>query len=82
VFIDVVDADAPEQWPAGEGEVRIVIWGNEQSQCVPDALRLSEADLEILVIPSELPHPHHPARRFIETTPHVHALDLLHLITS
>lgn len=82
VFIDTIDADAPEQWLAGTGEVRIVIWGNKQSPAVPDSLRLSEARLEILVIPSELPHPYHLGRRFIDTTPHVHAADLLHLITS
>lgn len=82
VFIDTIDADAPEKWPAGVGEVRIMIWGNEQPPVVPDILRLSEAHLEILVIPSELPHPHHPARRFIDTTPHVHAADLLHMMTS
>jgi hypothetical protein len=82
VFIENIDADAPEKWPAGVGEVRIMIWGNEQPPAVPDILRLSEAHLEILVIPSELPHPHHPARRFIDTTPHVHAADLLHLMTS
>jgi ATP-dependent DNA helicase RecQ len=82
VFIDIIDADEPEQWPAGASEVRIVIWGNEQPPAVPDILRLSEAHLEILVIPSDLPHPHHPARRFIDTTPHVHAADLLHLMTS
>lgn len=82
VFVDVIDADAPEQWPAGANEVRVLIWGNEHPPAVPDALRLSEAHLEILVVPSELPHPHHPARRFIDTTPHVHAADLLHVMTS
>jgi ATP-dependent DNA helicase RecQ len=82
VFIDIIDADAPEQWPAGAGEVRILIWGGEHSLAVPDSLRLSEARLEILVVPSDLPHPHYPARRFIDTTPHVHAADLLHLMTS
>ena len=82
VFIDIIDANAPELWPAGAGEVRIVIWGNDQPPAVPDVLRLSEAHVEILIIPSEIPHPHHPARRFIDTTPHVHAADLLHLMTS
>ena len=82
VFIDTIDANAPGQWTAGAGEVRIVVWGNEQPPALPDALRLSEAHLEILVVPSELPHPHHPTRRFIDTTPHVHAPDLLHLMTS
>ena len=82
IFIDTIDADAPEQWPAGANEVRILIWGNEQPPAVPDVLRISEADLEILIIPSELAHPHHPGRRFIDTTPHVHATDLLHMMTS
>ncbi|MBK8993149.1 MAG: hypothetical protein IPM40_16420 [Gammaproteobacteria bacterium] len=82
VFIDIVEGRAPEQWPAGAGEVRIVIWGSEKPPAVPDDLRLSEAQLEILVVPSELPHPHHPTRRFIDTTPHVHAADLLRLVTS
>lgn len=81
VFIDIIDAENPEQWPAGAGEVRILIWGNEQPPSVPDVLRLSEAKLEILVVPSDLPHPHHPGRRFIDTTPHVHVADLLHLMT-
>lgn len=82
IFMDVIDAEALKQWPAGAGEVRIVIWGNEHPPAVPDGLRLSEAHLEILVVPSELPHPHHPARRFIDTTAHVHADNLLHLLTS
>ena len=82
VFIDTMDADAPEQWVAGAGEVRLVIWGNRRPPAVPDALWLSEAHLEILIIPSELPHPHHPGRRFIDTTPHVHAADLMNLMTS
>jgi hypothetical protein len=82
VFIDTIDADAPEQWQAGEGEVRIVIWGNVRPPALPDVLRLSEAHLEILIVPSELPHPHHSARRFIDTTPHVHVADLLRLMTS
>lgn len=82
VFVDIIDADAPEQWPAGAGEVRVLIWGNERPPAVPDGLRLSEANLEILVVPSELPHPHHPARRFIDTTPHVHATNLLQLLTT
>ncbi len=81
VFIDTIDADAPDQWSAGTGEVRIVIWGNEMPPAAPEVLRLSEAQLEILIIPSELQHPHHAARRFIDTTPHVHAADLLHLMT-
>jgi ATP-dependent DNA helicase RecQ len=82
VFIDTIDADAPDQWQAGEGEVRLVIWGDESQPTLPDVLRLSEANLEILVLPSNFPHPHHPARRFIDTTPHIHAADLLHLLTS
>jgi len=82
VFIDTIDAATSEQWPAGAGEVRIVIWGNTQPPTLPDLLQLSEAQLEILIVPSELPHPHHQARRFIDTTPHVHAADLLHLMTT
>jgi hypothetical protein len=82
VFFDVVNADAPEQWPAGLDEVRIVVWGNKTPPPVPDVLRLSNAQLEILVVPSALRHPQHPARRFIDTTPHVHAPDVLHLVTS
>lgn len=82
VFIDIVDGNTPAQWPAGTGEVRIVIWAKEQPAALPDAAFLSEACLEVLIVPSNLPHPHHPARRFIDTTPHVHAADLLHLITA
>lgn len=81
VFIDTIDANMPERWVAGAGEVRIVIWGDARPPVVPDILRLSEAHLEILVIPSDLPHPHHPARCFIDTTPHVHATALLQLMT-
>jgi len=82
VFIDTVDADALQQWPAGAGEVRVSIWGHEDPPSVPDGIRLSEADLEILIVPSDLPHPHHAGRRFIDTTPHVHAADLLLLLTT
>jgi superfamily II DNA helicase RecQ len=82
VFLDTFDAGAPELWPAGAGEVRIVLWGNERPPDLPDSFRLSEARLEILVISSLLPDPHRPGRQFIETTPHVHAADLLNLVIS
>lgn len=79
VFVDTIDT---ERWPVGVDEVRIVLWGNTDPPTIPESLRLSEAQLEILVVPSDLQHPYHPARRFIDTTPHVHASDLLHMLTS
>lgn len=82
IFVDAIDAESPERWVAGSGEVRIIVWSDCAPPAIPDALRLSDGHLEIVIVPSALAHPHHPGRRFVDTTAHVHAADLLHLMTS
>lgn len=76
-FIDRVDPDYPAQWRAGEGEVRLLVWGPDATKPVPADLWASPAALEILVIPTRTWHPSSPGRRLVDTTPHVHADDLL-----
>jgi ATP-dependent DNA helicase RecQ len=81
-FIDLVDAVRCSSWPAGENEVRVVLWDGQMTFPVPDELWASAAKLEILVIPSDLPDHGIPGRRFLDVTPHVHAADLLERITA
>jgi len=80
-FIDIIDTSQPSEWLAGEGEVRVVFFNDKNPPTMPDALWISQARLEILVIPTDLPHPRSQGRRFVDTTPHVHAEDLMYRIT-
>ena len=81
-FIDVVRKDETYDWLAGEGEVRVVLWDNRSTRPPPAELSLSLAQLDVLVVASDLIHPTHPGRRLIDTTPHVHASDLLERIAA
>lgn len=80
VFIDTLEERDRESWPAGENEVRIVLWGDQDARPLPDAMFLSPAQMDLVIIPSELPHAHHPLRRFIDTTPHIQAADVFRWI--
>jgi ATP-dependent DNA helicase RecQ len=75
-FVDSVDIDKPYEWDAGAGEVRVFICG-PGTRSAPEELWASRAHLEVLLIPETMPHPLHPARRLVDTTPHLHALDFL-----
>ena len=80
-FIDTLSLDRPHEWRGSEGEARAIFLGCGYGVHLPDDLWLSRSELDILVISSDTPHPHHPGRRFIDTTPHVHASDFLDRIT-
>lgn len=80
IFFDILTPAALRHMAAGEGEVRIVVWTENSVADLWDRLQLSLAQLEILVVPVDLPHPHHPGRRLIDTTPYVPARDLLQLL--
>lgn len=80
-FIDTVPYRATDEWRGGEGETRVLMFGPDCAS-VPEQLWLSNSHLDVLVIPSETPQTRHPGRRFIDTTPHIHAYDLLGRLTA
>lgn len=80
-FVDRIDARTEDQLHAGRGEVRVIVWGCNSTTPVPPELWLSAAALEILVIPTALSDPDYPGRRLIDTTPHMHATDLIERLT-
>jgi superfamily II DNA/RNA helicase len=87
---------APASWPfvedlrapgsvgqfAGRDEIRITVWWPGTASPLPDVLWTSGAALEILVIPADLAHPTHLGRRLTDTTPHVHAEDIVNTLIS
>jgi len=79
-FFDTLPPDAMRHLTSGEGEVRILIWTQNDTAELWNHLKLSPAQLEILVIPADLPHPHHPMRRLIDTTPYTMARDFLQIL--
>ena len=79
-FFDTLQADALRHLISGEGEVRILIWTQSAAAELWNHLKLSPAQLEILIVPSDLPHPHHPMRRLIDTTPYTLARDFLQIL--
>lgn len=81
-FVDVVGPSDLYDWHGGEGEVRVVLWDSRATRPPPAELSLSVAQLDVLVVASDLVHPTHPGRRLIDTTPHVHASDLLKRIAA
>lgn len=81
-FFDVVTPGARGDAAAGEGEVRILVWTQPLAADLWEPLLLSRAQMEILVVPSDLAHPLHPGRRLIDTTSHVQAGHLMHRLNS
>jgi hypothetical protein len=79
-FFDTLQPDALRHLTSGEGEVRILIWTQNHTAELWNHLKLSPAQLEILVVPSDLPHPSHPIRRLIDTTPYTLARDFLQIL--
>ncbi len=63
--------------PAGRHEVRLIVWGSDADRAPPDALWASLAALDILIIPEGAPHPTHAGRRFLDTTAHIHAQEIM-----
>ena len=79
-FFDTLPPGELRHLTSGEGEVRILIWTHNDTTELWNHLKLSPAQLEILVIPADLPHPHHPTRRLIDTTPYTMARDILQIL--
>jgi hypothetical protein len=79
-FFDTLPPEALRHQISGDGEVRILIWTQNDTAELWNHLKLSPAQLEILVIPADLPHPHHPMRRLIDTTPYTTARDFLQIL--
>lgn len=80
-FVDTVPLQAADEWRGGEGETRVLVFGPGCAS-VPEQLWLSDAYLDVLIMPSETPQARHPGRRFIDTIPHIHAHDLLERLTA
>jgi hypothetical protein len=81
IFFDTLDPTALNRTVSGENEIRIVIWSRNEMAQLWDHLDLSPASMEFLVVPSELAHPQHPARRLIDTTPYLRADDALQILS-
>lgn len=79
-FFDRLQLDALRHLTSGKGEVRILIWTQNETAELWNHLKLSPAQLEILLVPSDLPHPYHPMRRLIDTTPYMLARDFLQIL--
>ncbi len=79
-FFDTLQSDALSHLTSGKGEVRILIWTQNETAELWNHLKLSPAQLEILLVPSDLPHPYHPMRRLIDTTPYMLARDFLQIL--
>ncbi len=80
IFFDTLITASLQTMNAGENEVRALIWTHTSIDALWDLLTLSVAQLEVLLVPSDLTHPYHPHRRLVDTIPHVLALDLLRLL--
>lgn len=76
-FVESFRAPGTASQPAGKDEVRITVWWPGAAKPVPDAVWTSGAALEVLVVPDNLSHPSNPGRRLIDTTPHVHAEEIV-----
>ena len=82
VFFDTLDLASLKQMEAGVNEVRALIWTLPSVTALWDLLQLSRAQLELLLVPADLAHPHHSGRKLLDTTPHVTAIDFFHLLNS
>ncbi|MBM3272506.1 ATP-dependent DNA helicase RecQ [Candidatus Kaiserbacteria bacterium] len=81
IFFDTLDLASLPQMVAGVNEVRALIWSCPSVTVLWDLLQLSRAQLEILLVPRDLAHPHHPSRKMLDTTPHIKVIDLLQLLS-
>ncbi len=79
-FFDTLQPEALRHLTSGKDEVRIVIWTQNGTAELWNHLMLSPAELEILVIPSDLPHPYHSMRRLIDTIPYSMARDFMQIL--
>jgi superfamily II DNA/RNA helicase len=80
VFFDTLNLASLKQMEAGVNEVRALIWALPSVTVLWDLLQLSRAQLELLLVPANLAHPHHSGRKLLDTTPHLKAIDLLQLL--
>ncbi|MCX7166617.1 MAG: protein DpdF [Rhodocyclales bacterium] len=80
VLFDTLDLASLTQMEAGANEVRALIWTLPSIAVLWNLLLLSKAQLELLLVPADLAHPHHSGRKLLDTTPHVTAIDLFHLL--
>ena len=80
ILFDTLDNASLHDIEAGKNEVRVLIWSLSSITSLWDQIHLSRAELEILLVPSDLAHPHYPRRMLLDTTPHITAIDLLHLL--
>jgi ATP-dependent DNA helicase RecQ len=81
-FFDVIGPGPHGEMDAGKGEVRILIWTRAISEEFWQSIRHSDAQMQILIVPSDIAHPYYPTRRLIAITTYVPASNLLQRLTS
>jgi ATP-dependent DNA helicase RecQ len=81
-FVEDLRATGTAGQVAGENEVRLTVWGLGTNVPIPDTLWTSSAALELLVIPDNMVHLVHLGRRLIDTTPHVHAEEIVNNLST
>jgi len=75
VFLDNYSGDDDDALYGAAEEVRIVV--ADPHAPLPQALRLSECALQVVLVPSDLPDPHHPLRRLLDTRTHINLEDFV-----
>jgi ATP-dependent DNA helicase RecQ len=65
VFLDRYAGKADEEMYGATGEVRIIV--ADSAAPLPQGLWLSECALQVVLVPSDQPDPHHPLRRLLDT---------------
>jgi hypothetical protein len=81
-FVEDLRTSGAFGYQAGAREVRLNVWWKGSEKSLLEAVWTSDAALEILVVPDNLPHPSNPGRRLIDTTPHVHIDEILSSFSS
>jgi hypothetical protein len=69
VFLDRYAGTADAALHGAAGETRAVV--ADSGGPLPDGLWLSECALQVVLVPDDLPDPHHPLRRLLDTRVHI-----------
>jgi superfamily II DNA/RNA helicase len=75
VFLDRYAGKADEALYGASGEVRIIV--ADSAAPLPQGLWLSECALQVVLVPNDLPDPHHPLRRLLDTRRYINHEDFV-----